>query len=148
MTLREATLMDLPLLVKMNQELIEDEGSSNPMNAEQLEGRMRRWLHSWQIYLFVQDKVVVGYTIYKIQNSEHDGQDTIYMRHFYICREVRRKGLGREALKRLKHEVFPINTKVYLEVLHHNQRGREFWEAMGFKPYSLTMKLDNVSKID
>ena len=111
LTLRSATPLDLPLLVQMNQELIEDEGSSNPMTAEQLESRMRRWLQTWEVRLFLQETVVVGYTIYRIQKSEHDGKETVYIRHYYICRNTRRKGLGREALALLRQQVFPKDTK-------------------------------------
>ncbi len=142
LTIRPATLLDVPLLVKMNQELIEDEGSSNPMIPEQLESRMQRWLHSWHIFLFLQDAIVVGYTIYRIQKSEHDGKETVYIRHYYICRDTRRKGLGREALSLLRQQVFPKDAKIFLEVLWHNQRGRDFWESLGFGPYSMTMKLE------
>jgi ribosomal protein S18 acetylase RimI-like enzyme len=142
LTLRPATMMDLPLLVHMNQELIEDEGSANPMNPAQLEIRMRGWLNSWCIELFVQDKSVVGYTIYRLQKNESDGKETVYIRHFYISRDYRQQGLGREGIALLKQERFPKNTTVYLEVLWHNQRGRDFWQALGFKQYSVTMKLE------
>jgi ribosomal protein S18 acetylase RimI-like enzyme len=141
LALRSATSMDLPLLVRMNQELIEDEGSSNPMNPKQLETRMQRWLHQWQIDLFIQDTLVIGYTIYRPQQSETDDQKTTYIRHYYISREHRRQGLGHKCFKLLQQERFPPDTKIYLEVLWHNQRGREFWKAMGFSPYSLTMKI-------
>ncbi len=141
LTLRPATIMDVPLLVQLNQELIEDEGSSNPMTPEQLESRMRRWLQTWEVHLFLQDKVI-GYTIYRVQKNDHDGKETVYIRHYYICRNVRRQGLGREALNLLRQQVFPKDTRVYLEVLWHNQRGRDFWESMGFSPYSMTMKLE------
>jgi ribosomal protein S18 acetylase RimI-like enzyme len=141
MTLRPATFHDVPMLVQMNQELIEDEGSSNPMTQEKLESRMRRWLQSWEVLLFVQDIVVVGYVIYRIQKNDHDATETVYIRHYFISREFRRQGLGREAFVLLQSSVFPKNTKIYLEVLWHNQRGRDFWQSMGFNPYSITLKL-------
>jgi RimJ/RimL family protein N-acetyltransferase len=142
LTLRPASLMDLPLLVHMNQELIEDEGSANSMTQLQLETRMRSWLTSWRIELLVQDTTVVGYTIYRLQKNDSDGRETVYIRHYYITRDYRQQGLGREGIALLQRERFPQRTKVYLEVLWHNQRGRDFWQAMGFKPYSVTMKLE------
>lgn len=142
LSLRTATFNDVPLLVQMNQELIEDEGSSNPMSQEQLESRMRRWLQSWEVLLFVQDIVVVGYVIYRIQKNEQDASETIYIRHYYVSREFRRQGLGREAFVLLRSTVLPKNTKIFLEVLWHNQRGRDFWQSVGFNPYSMTLKLE------
>lgn len=141
-TLRAAGHLDVPLLVQMNQELIEDEGSANPMTPIQLEQRMMRWLKHWQIDLFMQDNLVAGYCVYRMQSSDTDPQNTVFIRHYYISRELRRQGLGREAMKLLQQTRFPDHTRVYLEVLWHNQRGRDFWQALGFKPYSITMKLE------
>lgn len=142
LTLRAATLLDLPLLVAMNQELIEDEGGTNPMTPAQLEQRMRRWLGHWHIDLFTQDSLIAGYCVYRIQTYEFSRENTVYIRHYFITRELRRQGLGREAMKLLKQNRFPENTRVFLEVLWRNQRGRDFWEALGFSPYSVTMKLE------
>jgi RimJ/RimL family protein N-acetyltransferase len=142
LTLRPATLMDLPLLVQMNQHLIQDEGSSNPMNTEQLESRMRRWFNHWQIELFTLGTIIVGYTIYRLKKNESDGKETIYIRHYYIERDYRRQGFGKEGLQLLKKERFSNHTQIYLEVLWHNQRGRDFWNSLGFSPYSVTMKLE------
>lgn len=139
---RPAQLIDLPLLTKMNQDLIEDEGSSNTMNSEQLESRMKRWLNSWHIELFLWGEVVIGYIVYRLQRNEADSKDIIYIRHYFISREYRRQGLGRESFKLLKEKHFSKDAKVYLEVLWHNQRGRDFWASLGFSPYSITMKLE------
>jgi RimJ/RimL family protein N-acetyltransferase len=141
-TLRSATLMDIPLLVQMNQELIEDEGGSNPMNREQLESRMKRWLTSWQIELFLSGEVVIGYSVYRLQHNDTDNKDIIYIRHYFISREYRRQGLGHKSFKLLKEKRFSKEAKIYLEVLWHNQRGRDFWTSLGFSPYSITMKLE------
>jgi ribosomal protein S18 acetylase RimI-like enzyme len=143
LTLRSATLHDTPHLAHMNKRLIEDEGSSNPMTLEQLETRLRSWLNTeWRGVLFLNSTKVVGYAIYRLQRQEFDGHDTVYIRHYYIERDYRRFGFGTEALQKLRSEVFPKNTTVYLEVLVHNDRGRAFWESLGFSEYSLTMRLE------
>jgi ribosomal protein S18 acetylase RimI-like enzyme len=142
LTLRRATLNDLPLLAQMNKRLIEDEGSANPMSMLQLETRMRGWLSSdWHIDLFEQASAVIGYAIYRFQRNEVDTKETVYIRHYYIEREARRQGLGREALRLLRTERFPKGATVYLEVLSHNTRGLNFWTALGFREYSVTMRL-------
>ncbi len=46
LTLRRATEDDLDDLAVMNKQLIEDEGSRNPMNREQLADRMKGWLRA------------------------------------------------------------------------------------------------------
>ncbi|OXS59817.1 hypothetical protein B1A99_09755 [Cohnella sp. CIP 111063] len=68
--LRDATIDDLELLTDMNRQLIEDEGSSNPMNREQLKQRMRDWLTSdWKVDLLVSGEDVVGYALYQFRSN-------------------------------------------------------------------------------
>ena len=143
LALRRATTNDLSLLAQMNKRLIEDEGSSNPMSMSQLESRLRLWLNAeWRGELFLHDNTVVGYTIYRLQRSDFDNRETVYIRHYFIERDYRRSGYGREALAKLREERFPKNVTVYLEVLTHNSRGKEFWKSMGFEEYSVTMRLE------
>jgi ribosomal protein S18 acetylase RimI-like enzyme len=143
LTLRLATLQDATQLAHMNKRLIEDEGSSNPMTLEQLETRLRNWLSAeWRGVMFLNGSRVVGYTIYRLQRQEFDRRDTVYIRHYYIERDYRRFGFGSEALQKLRSDIFPKNTTVYLEVLIHNDRGRAFWQSLGFSEYSLTMRLE------
>lgn len=40
----------------------------------------------------------------------------------------------------LFREVFPARTRVTLEVLAHNEIGREFWVAAGFQTYSVCLE--------
>jgi GNAT superfamily N-acetyltransferase len=141
--LRRATTNDTSLLAHMNKRLIEDEGSTNPMSVSQLESRLRAWLSGeWRAELFLQDSTVVGYAIYRLQRNEFDNRETVYIRHYFIERDYRRSGYGREALHKLREERFPKNVTVYLEVLTHNSRGREFWKSLGFEEYSVTMRLE------
>jgi hypothetical protein len=65
--LRSAGLDDVRLLAEMNKQLIEDEGSANPMNLEQLEARMHEWLSEDRCAdLIVNDEQnVVGYALYQ-----------------------------------------------------------------------------------
>lgn len=143
LTLRHATTNDTSLLAPMNKRLIDDEGSTNPMSLPQLESRLRQWLSAeWHGELFLHDATVVGYVIYRLQRNEFDNRETVYIRHYFIEREYRRLGYGREGLSKLKEERFPKDVTVYLEVLTHNSRGREFWKSLGFEEYSVTMRLE------
>jgi ribosomal protein S18 acetylase RimI-like enzyme len=148
LTLRPATLSDIPVLAQMNKRLVEDEGGSNPMSLMQLESRLRTWLNSdWRGDLFLedsrlQDSNIVGYAVHRLQRNDFDSRQTVYIRHYFIERDYRRSSFGREALEKLKVERFPKDATVYLEVLIHNARGRAFWKAMGFAEYSVTMRLE------
>ncbi len=143
LTLHLATLQDIPTLAHMNKHLIEDEGGNNPMTLAQLETRLKNWLNSeWRGVLFLAENKPVGYTIYRLQHQEFDSRETVYIRHYFIEREYRRLGYGREGLEKLKSEIFPKNVAIYLEVLTHNARGRAFWQSLGFSEYSVTMRLE------
>jgi RimJ/RimL family protein N-acetyltransferase len=143
LTLRLATLQDVPALAHMNKRLIEDEGSSNPMTLAQLDTRIRSWLNTeWRGVLFFENERAIGYTIYRLQRQEFDNRETVYIRHYFIERDFRRKGYGREGLSKLKKELFPKDATIYLEVLTHNARGRAFWQSLGFSEYSVTMRLE------
>jgi GNAT superfamily N-acetyltransferase len=92
--------------------------------------------------LFLTDSKTVGYTIYRLQRQEFDNRDTVYIRHYFIERDYRRFGFGSEGLEKLRAEIFPKDVTIYLEVLTHNNRGRAFWQSLGFVEYSVTMRLE------
>ena len=53
MEYRVATLNDVPTLARMNQQLIRDEKSRNPMTLVELEQRMAGWLSAeWEAVIF------------------------------------------------------------------------------------------------
>ena len=106
---RPANEADLPLLAQMNKRLIEDEGSRNPMSLDQLADRMRDWLlGDWEVKLFATDDRVVGYAVYQIRRDEYFPDQTIvYLRQFYIEREMRGQGLGTAAYPGLGGRAFP-----------------------------------------
>jgi ribosomal protein S18 acetylase RimI-like enzyme len=84
--------------------------------------------------LFEEDGVTVGYALYR----DNDGGGK-YLRQFFVAREQRRRGVGRRAMQLLLTEVLP-ETRLVVEVLSSNERGREFWHALGFTEYALTLE--------
>lgn len=93
---------DLPLLARMNQELIADERHRTRLSSEQLAERMSKWLSGdYKAVLFEVDGSVLGYALYRPE------PDLIYLRQFFIARGHRRKGLGREAMRLLRERVWP-----------------------------------------
>ena len=126
---------DLPLLAELNLQLIRDEGHSNPMSAADLEQRMRGWLvRTYSAVLFLNEGVVVGYALYRTDNAG------IFLRQFFICRDERRKGHGRAAMEVMLGRVWPAGATLTLEALSTNRAAIDFWRALGFEDYALTLR--------
>ncbi|MDI6871113.1 MAG: GNAT family N-acetyltransferase [Bacillota bacterium] len=143
LSLQAATGKDLPVLARMSCELIEDEGATTSRSLAEVEHRLAEWLEDgWSIDLFLHDGDIAGYAIYQFRPDEYYPERTVaYLRDFFIARPLRRQGLGRLAFDALIRERFPAASAVVLEVLVSNDKGREFWSALGFQPFSITMKL-------
>ncbi|MCM2477291.1 GNAT family N-acetyltransferase [Rhizobium sp. CG5] len=138
-TLRRASEADLLRIASMNRELIQDEGHRNPMTLVQLEDRAREFLckGDWYIDLLETDGKVAGFATWREEDdiTELSGK-RIYLRQFYIARDVRGGGMGRRAFEALMSQRFPPDSRILLEVLHSNPGGQEFWAKMDFTPYS------------
>jgi GNAT superfamily N-acetyltransferase len=133
MELVEASNKHSGILAEMNQQLIQDEGHRNAMNLQQLKNRMRDWLSgAYNAALFVEIEVL-GYALWR--NEE----EFIYLRHFYIQRGFRRKGVGTEAF-RLLESTYWQGSLLRLEVLSGNLDAQHFWQSLGFKQYCITLE--------
>jgi ribosomal protein S18 acetylase RimI-like enzyme len=140
--LRPATMADVPELARMNRQLIEDEGSRNPMSPAELENRMRQWLQAdWQAVLIYADELLAGYALFRVRPDDYFPQQSdVYVRQFFIQREWRRHGIGRSAFEQLVNSYFPPDASLTLEVLSNNPVAQRFWQQLGFQAYCITMK--------
>ncbi len=140
-TVRDAAEADLPLLAAMNRRLIEDEGSRNPMDVAALERRFgQRLRDGWRVVVFDADDRPVGYALYQHRADDYDAsKPVVYVRQFYIERDRRRAGLGRQAYAALEG-LLPAGCVVELEALETNPVGAAFWRSLGFAPYCTTLK--------
>ena len=139
--IRVCTDDDLDMLAVLNKQLIEDEMHDNKMNVEQLRERMKGFIHTdYKAYIFEDGSRTIGYAL--IDHS----RKPLYLRQFFICRDVRRKGYGRVALNKLLE--FIDADVIDLEVLSWNTGGIGFWRAMGFKDRSIYMRLENKREQD
>jgi predicted acetyltransferase len=121
----------------MNQYLIEDEGHRNPMHLSELESRMRSMLDgNYTATLFEFGEHVVAYALWR------DEPDWVYLRQFFVARDYRRRGIGAQAVRILTNEVLPEEKRVRVNVLIGNQPGLEFWRAVGFADYLITLEFD------
>ena len=136
MKYRPATLADVPLLAELNHQLIRDEGHRNPMTVPELEERMHGWLATeYQVIIFEDDAGVVAYTLYR------DDGPGIYLRQFFVARHRRRQGLGRQAMQILLNDIWPKHIHLTVEALWRNPAAIEFWKAVGFSEYCLSLEI-------
>jgi len=128
----------------MNQRLIEDEGSRNPMLLVELERRFRGWLDAgWQADLFFEAEQCVGYALYQRRVHEYNANlPEIYLRQFFIDRGHRGRRVGTSAFLLLRQHRFSEPCKVVVEVLASNARGQGFWARLGFCPHVYGLELD------
>jgi GNAT superfamily N-acetyltransferase len=134
---RAAILADVPLLAEMNKRLIVDQDHRNPMSVPELETRMRDWLlGDYVATLFTLDGQLVAYALWR------DEPEWLHLRHFYVARELRRQGIGREAIRLLAEEVWPPGKRARVSVLVGNQPGLAFWRSVGFVDYDLTLEME------
>ncbi|CAH1195747.1 hypothetical protein PAECIP111893_00751 [Paenibacillus plantiphilus] len=140
---RKAAEADLQHLALMNQNLIRDEGSRNPMSIEQLQDRMAEWMAGeWEIEIVQTADAIIGYAVYQTRTDDlHPHESYIHLRQFYIGREYRSNGYGAKALHLLLNHSFPLGAKVTIDVLASNPRGYQFWSKVGFEPDYTHMKL-------
>lgn len=133
---RFATSADVPLIAEMNRELMQDEGHADVLDLGALEDRMRGWLAGeYRAVLFEQGGEVVAYALLR-----PEGVDT-YLRQFFVRRHVRRRGVGREAIRILLATALAEAPRITLDVLTGNGPARVFWEAVGFREYAIAMEL-------
>ena len=128
---------DVPVLAGMNLQLLEDEQHRNRKSLPELEERMHDWLsneYSAVIFNLDGEDETVAYALYR-----PDG-DSIYLRQFFVARHCRRQHIGQVAIEILATQVWPPDVRVTIEVLVHNQRAQEFWKAVGFRDYAITME--------
>jgi ribosomal protein S18 acetylase RimI-like enzyme len=136
LTYRLARMSDVSLLAELNQQLIRDEGHENPMTLPELADRMKLWLRrECQAVLFARNDEVAAYALYRIDPG------WIYLRQFFVSPAHRRQGIGRAAIRILLEAIFPAHTRVTVEVLYHNYRAHEFWRAVGFKDFAVTLEM-------
>jgi len=134
MQLRHATQSDCGLLARLNRQLMISEGSDNPMDEAQLATRMLGFLVSnYHAWLFYVADAVVGYALVDM------GRDPVYLRQFLIAESYRRRGYGRQAFGLLHQQLGAI--PLALDVLQTNPNGLAFWQALGFVPRSMNLRI-------
>src|SRR5688572_20835173 len=109
LTIRPATIADAQLLAGMNRQLADDERSRNRMSVAALAVRMERWLsEDWKAVVFEEQGKPVGYSVFQIGSDYYDPSiPEVYVRQFFIVRDRRGCGVGRQAFDLLTRTIFP-----------------------------------------
>lgn len=131
---------DVPLLGRLNRQLIEDEGHASTADADALADRMRLWLAGDYSAALVTrgSEVAEDVVAYALWRSGEDDLGQIYLRQFFVARGHRRGGVGRRAYAQLEARYW-TGQSVALDALTSNERGLAFWRDMGFAEYSIGM---------
>ena len=116
-------------LAAWNMQLIRDERHDNTHERRGARGRdcANGWPSDYRA-CGVRDRRArpFGYALFR------ELPDCMHLRHFFVEREVRRRGLGRRAFERLRRRGFPRDKRVLVEVLTWNAAGLAFWKSVGF----------------
>ena len=137
--IRKCDDRDLDRLAELNKQLIEDEMFDSDFDIAQLRKRMRDFIHSeYCAFIFNSGNRLIGYALVNIIQKPY------YIRHFFICRDVRRLGYGKKTFHKLLGKL-NVDT-VDLEVLSWNERGISFWHSLGFKERSKYLRLEGRKK--
>jgi GNAT superfamily N-acetyltransferase len=136
MEYRFATAQDLELLAEWNHQLIQDEGHRNPMAAPELRERMRNWIAAeYKAVVFLVDDASVAYGLYR------ENEEEVYLRQLFVRRDQRRCGIGRQAMVLFRQHIWPRQKRLTVDVLCMNSAAIQFWRAVGYNDYSLTLEI-------
>lgn len=142
--LREADERDLDLLAAMNERLVVDQGSQ-PWSRTRFRERFDEWIRTgdWSIYIFCIEDEAAGYVAYQVQPDHYNpDENVVFVRHFYVERASRRRGIGTRAFNSLR-ELLPPGWPISLEVVSTNPDGQRFWEGLGFARTFTSLKLSS-----
>ncbi len=140
MQYRIATWDDVPILSAMNRQLVEDEGHRNRSKSDDwFAERMRDFLNGeYRAVLFELEGDAVAYALY---TKHRDDKDSIYLKQLFVDRTRRRQGIGREAIRILREEIWPAGKRLSVGVLVDNHTARAFYAALGYREYSLELEI-------
>jgi GNAT superfamily N-acetyltransferase len=137
LSFRVANPSDAELLGRLNFQLIRDEGHRNPMSESELVDRMQEWLRSeeYDAAIFFSEANLTAYVLWR-----KEGPNQVYLRHFFVARDWRRRGIGQAAFHLFADQLLPIGTRIKVDVLCGNLAGLSFWRSLGFQDYALSLE--------
>lgn len=135
---RFAVEKDVPWLASMNRKLIRDEGHRNKMSLSGLERRISDFLRNeYEAVIVSSGRNDIGYVLYRKE------PEWLYLRQIFVIDKMRRKGIGRRLIEWLRDNPWKDCKIIRTDVLVDNTIGIDFWKAVGFKEYCITMEMEN-----
>lgn len=130
---------DAQQLSALNGLLHEDEGAV-PMEAGERADRLRKWIEAeYTAVLFSNEGQTVGYTLYRSADADSEGLNPgVFIRQYFVVREQRRLGIGRQMYDILTKQVWPSECGILLDTEYDNDRAQAFWRSLGFSEYHLS----------
>ena len=126
MEIKECSIDDVPLLAKMNQLFFEEEEPETNLSLPHLEERMKGYINSeYEAFFFVVDDKIVGYALCSKSKTP------VYLRQFFIGRNDRRNGYGKQAFRLLIEHLGVPESNV--DVYAWNDTAIRFWRSLGFE---------------
>ena len=108
------------------------------MTLPELEQRMLDFLQKeYDAVIAGLGRADIGYALYR-QDPEW-----LYLRQIFVIEEMRRKGFGRRLIEWLKNNPWKKCKRIRTDVLVNNIDGIDFWKAVGFKEYCVTLEAEN-----
>lgn len=89
-------------------------------------------------FLIIDNKQSIGMVEYKIENSEIDNKEILYLEYIYIKKEFRGRGLGRKVLNELKK----LKHRIELECWY-GMPANSFYKSFGFKELKTRYMIDS-----
>jgi ribosomal protein S18 acetylase RimI-like enzyme len=134
---------EIGTIAGMNRQLQADEGAGVLSQADAV-ARLERWLDgAYRCVVFTVDGETVGYALFRATDPSAEGHPGgVYIRQFFIVPARRGRGWGRKAFGLLRSAILPAGCYITLEALATNPAGRAFWQALGFREYSVRYELD------
>lgn len=110
------------------------------MKASEREGRLGRWIDSEYIaVLFSSQHQTLGYTLYRPTDPDSEGLvPGVFIRQFFVVRDVRRQGIGRQMFEILTEHIWPDNCNILLDTEYENRGAQAFWRSLGFAEYHVS----------
>jgi predicted acetyltransferase len=127
---------DLDLLSTWNEQLIQDEGHRNSMTILELKRRMKDWISTdYKAVIFEAFGEPLAYALFIEKENE------IYLRQLFVRRDKRQNGIGHQAIKILRDDIWPSNKRLTVEVLTSNATAVKFWHSVGYRDYCLKLEI-------
>jgi ribosomal protein S18 acetylase RimI-like enzyme len=134
--LQKALIGHLDELVEMNNQLVIDEQFDVILPQEEMISRMKEFItgNAYDCYIIIENGLCCGYCLLDKTRIP------IYLRHLFVKKTHRGKGLGKETIHALMNMY--RSSQLDIEVMAWNENAIKFYNKLGFSCRYHGMRLD------